>query len=95
MNNRIALGLSVLCALLLMALFLRPLLIPAAAQIPTTSAVGRYSLAFQLGTPYFMDTQTGKIWVQIPLEQSVKDGETKIVGTHWVEVDSPVSKVKS
>lgn len=94
MNNRIVLGLSVLCALLLIGLFLRPLLIPALAQTPATSVAGRYSLAFQLGTPYFMDTQTGKIWVQTSFEQSVKGGEIKSVAPHWVEIDSPVNKAK-
>jgi hypothetical protein len=94
MKNRVALGLCILCALLLMGLFLRPLLIPAVAQTPATSAVGRYTLAFQLGTPYFMDTQTGRIWVNTPILQDVKGGESKVVGTHWVEINSPVSKAK-
>lgn len=95
MRNRIILSLAGLCILLLAGLSLRPLLIPATAQTPTTSEVGRYSLTFGLGTEYFTDTKTGQIWVYEPIFRDTKDGPSSVVGMHWVETGSPVSKVNS
>ena len=85
----------VLCALLVTDLSLRMLLVPAVAQTPVPPEVGRYTLAFNTGREYFMDTKTGQIWANEPIFRDTKDGPGSLVGMHWVETGSPVSKVNS
>jgi len=75
-------------------LLLRSVLPPAAAQMPATSAAGRYNLASGAGGAlYFTDTQTGRVWIYSTILQNTKSGESKFIGMRWTEMDTPLGKV--
>lgn len=93
MKDRMTVSLLGLCALLLAGLLLRLSLPTAAAQAPVSAAAGRYRFGFGAGAYYFVDTQTGQVWMQETVEQRV-NGEDRVVGEHWVEADTPVSHPK-
>ena len=95
MKNRVTISLLGICALLLLGLLLRPWLAPAIAQAAGAPEVGRYSVAFNAGVEYFTDTKTGRVWANEPIFRDTKDGPGSVVGMHWVETGSPVSRVDS
>lgn len=94
LTEKLTLGLLGLCVLLLAGLLLRVSRPPAPAPAPPAASAGRYSYNFGAGAVYFVDTQTGRAWVQSPVTRSV-GGEDRVLGERWVEVDTPVSHPKA
>ena len=82
------------CVLLLAGLLLRVGRPVAPVPAPPAEAAGRYTYNFGAGAVYFVDTQTGRAWVQSPVMRSV-GGEDRVLGERWVEVDTPVSHPKA
>lgn len=96
MKTRFALSLLGFCVLSALCLILRPMLAPAAAQTPAPAAAGRYQLTFSpSGAMYLLDTATGRLWHYVPASVYLnKDQTFKNTLGYWVDMDSPVSRVK-
>ena len=88
MKNRLSGTLLCFCALLL-GVLLRAA-IPTASAQPTvpapTAQAGRYSIAANSDTLYFMDTQTGRLWF---LNTGLVINEKGVEKNVWRQMPSP------
>ena len=90
MKNRLFIGLSCLCSLLLGGL-LRSALPTASAQsaVPAPAQAGRYSIGATGNSVYFADSQTGRVWAYYTGIAVNEKGDFEKPA--WQEMPSPVA----